>query len=97
MESAQHALTQRAISAQWSVGEEGRSLNAEWRFPGFAQAFGFMAEMALVSERMNHHPEWFNVYDRVRVRLSTHDAGGLTNLDLDWAESATRAAVRHGI
>lgn len=95
-ESAQHELAQRSLLAHWSVSEDGLSLAAEWRFPGFAQAFGFMAEMALVSERMNHHPEWFNVYDRVRVRLSTHDANGLTDLDLAWAESAARAAARHG-
>ena len=96
-ESAQRELAQRALLSHWSVSEDGLSLAAEWRFPGFAQAFGFMAEMALVSERLNHHPEWFNVYNRVQVRLSTHDAKGLTDLDLAWAESAARAAARHGV
>jgi 4a-hydroxytetrahydrobiopterin dehydratase len=94
--AAQAEIGRRAATTPWSVSEDGRSLSCEWRFADFSQAFAFMVEMALVSERMNHHPEWFNVYNRVRVRLSTHDAGGLTALDLDWAEQAAHAAARRG-
>jgi 4a-hydroxytetrahydrobiopterin dehydratase len=52
-----------------------------------------MAQVALVAERMNHHPEWFNVYDRVDITLSTHDAGGLTRLDVDLAQAIERIAA----
>jgi 4a-hydroxytetrahydrobiopterin dehydratase len=55
------------------------------RFPDFNAAFGFMARVALRAEQMNHHPEWFNVYNRVDVTLSTHDAGGLSKLDIELA------------
>jgi 4a-hydroxytetrahydrobiopterin dehydratase len=60
-------------------------LHREYKFPDFAHAFGFMATAAPLIEKMNHHPEWFNVYNRVTVDLSTHDAGGITQKDLDLA------------
>lgn len=56
------------------------------RFDDFNAAFGFMARVALKAEQMNHHPEWFNVYNRVEITLSTHDAGGLTALDVELAQ-----------
>jgi len=80
--------------ANWTLADEGRAIERELKFEDFAAAFGFMSEMALVSERLNHHPEWFNVYNRVRIRLTTHDAGGLTELDLRWAEHADSAVAR---
>ena len=60
-------------------------LHREYRFADFVAAFGFMAAVALAAEGMNHHPEWFNVYGTVRIDLVTHDAGGLTELDLKLA------------
>lgn len=60
-------------------------LHREYKFPDFAHAFGFMATAAPLIEKMNHHPEWANVYNRVTVDLSTHDAGGITKKDLDLA------------
>jgi 4a-hydroxytetrahydrobiopterin dehydratase len=54
-------------------------------FTNFVKAFGFMASAAIVAEKLNHHPEWMNVYNRVTVRLSTHDVGGLSELDFDLA------------
>ena len=60
-------------------------LHKGFRFPDFVAAFGFMTRAALVAERMDHHPEWRNVYNRVEVDLSTHDAGGLTALDFELA------------
>ena len=68
----------------WSLAHG--KLHREYRFDDFVAAFGFMASAALVAESMNHHPEWFNVYNQVRVDLSTHDAGGITALDFTLAE-----------
>ena len=59
----------------WTLREDGTAISRGFRFRNFSQAFGFMAECALVAERMNHHPEWFNVFSRVDVTLTTHDAG----------------------
>ncbi len=67
----------------WSLA--GGKLHREYRFANFVDAFGFMARAALVAEAMNHHPEWSNVYSRVTVDLSTHDAGGITPLDFELA------------
>ena len=61
-------------------------------FQDFNQAFGFMARAALVAEKMDHHPEWFNVYKTVEVTLSTHDAGGVTELDIKLAAEMDRLA-----
>jgi 4a-hydroxytetrahydrobiopterin dehydratase len=64
----------------------GGALHREYRFADFVEAFGFMARGALVAEAMNHHPNWSNVYNRVTIDLSTHDAGGVTSLDFDLAK-----------
>jgi 4a-hydroxytetrahydrobiopterin dehydratase len=63
----------------------GGKLHREFRFHDFSQAFGFMARVALVAEKMDHHPDWSNVWNRVVVELHTHDAGGVTALDLELA------------
>ena len=70
----------------WSL--ENGKLHRQFQFKSFVEAFGFMSSMALVSEAMGHHPEWFNVYNRVTVDLTTHDAGGITTKDTDWAKKA---------
>ena len=69
-------------------------LHREYRFDDFTLAFGFMAASATAIERMNHHPEWSNVYGTVVVDLTTHDAGGITKKDLDLAASLERLAQR---
>jgi len=74
----------------WSL--EGGKLFREFRFAGFVEAFGFMASVALVAESMNHHPEWSNVWNRVSVHLVTHDAGGITELDLTLARRMSELA-----
>lgn len=66
------------------------------QFSGFKEAFSFMTAVALVAEKLNHHPEWSNVYNRVEVRLSTHDAGGVTDFDLALAAAAEEVAGRLG-
>ena len=72
--------------AGWQVN--GNKLRRELRFPDFSAAFGFMTRLALAAEKLDHHPEWSNVYNRVTIELSTHDAGGLTVLDFELARSA---------
>lgn len=67
--------------------ERGGQLQRSLVFADFAQAFGFMAQVALRAERMGHHPEWRNVYNRVDICLTTHDAGGLSALDLALAQA----------
>jgi 4a-hydroxytetrahydrobiopterin dehydratase len=68
----------------WNVVES--KLHKEYKFADFIHAFGFMATAALTIEKMGHHPEWFNVYNRVTVDLTTHDAQGITSKDVDLAK-----------
>jgi len=70
---------------EWRIADG--KLHRELRFPDFVHAFGFMASVALAAEARNHHPEWSNVYDRVVVDLTTHDAGGITEKDLELART----------
>ncbi len=88
-----HLAMLNAAGAEWQ--SRGDRIVRSFTFPDFVTAFGFMAEVALVAERMNHHPEWFNVYGTVKVELSTHDAGGLTELDFELARVMNEAAGRH--
>ena len=72
---------------QWSLAEGRDALRREFRFNDFSEAFGFMTRVALLAEQHNHHPEWFNVWNLVRIELSTHDAGGLTGKDIALARA----------
>ena len=80
--------------AGWKL--EGGKLHREFQFANFAEAFGFMTQVALQAEKMDHHPEWSNVYNRLEVDLTTHDAGGITELDFELAShmSAISASRR---
>lgn len=69
-------------------------LHREFVFRDFCEAFGFMSEIALVAERNGHHPEWFNVYNKVVVDLTTHEVGGITQRDFDLAEKMGEVATR---
>ena len=76
----------------WHFNDDrGGLITREFVFADFAQAFGFMAQLALVAEKANHHPEWLNVYNRVTITLTTHDVNGLSMNDIALAQSADRA------
>jgi 4a-hydroxytetrahydrobiopterin dehydratase len=79
----------------WVLSDDGLAVNRNFKFSGFAQAFGFMAECAIRAEKIDHHPEWSNVYNRVEVRLTTHSAKGLSKLDFDLAAFMDKAAGHH--
>lgn len=68
----------------WSVVNE--KLHKDFEFDSFNQAFGFMTRAAMEIEKMNHHPEWFNVYNKITIELTTHDAGGITTNDINLAK-----------
>lgn len=80
------------LAAGWALAEGRDALVRSYRFGDFVEAFGFMARVALVAEKLDHHPEWSNVYRTVEVLLTTHDAGGLTALDLELARAMDRLA-----
>ena len=72
------------VARGWS--KDGGALTKTFKFKRFSDAFGWMAAIAIEAEKMDHHPEWFNVYNRVEVRLTTHSTGGITELDLKLAD-----------
>ena len=76
----------------WALVPGRDAIRKAFRFSGFGEAFAFMTRVALIAEKMDHHPEWSNVYDRVEIVLSTHDAGGLTSLDIALAKSIDACA-----
>ncbi len=76
----------------WAEVSGRDAITRKFAFKDFNQAFGFMTRAALVAEKMDHHPEWFNVYKTVEVTLSTHDAGGVTELDVKLAEAMDKIA-----
>ena len=96
--SMQQKLSESELKAaleampEWSI--EGGKLHREYKFPDFIHAFGFMSTAALGIEKMNHHPEWFNVYNRVTVDLMTHDAQGITSKDIDLAKLLDETAKK---
>jgi 4a-hydroxytetrahydrobiopterin dehydratase len=76
----------------WSDVSGRDAISKTFVFADFNEAFGFMARVALMAEKLDHHPEWFNVYKTVEVTLSTHDAGGVTELDVKLAEAMDKFA-----
>jgi 4a-hydroxytetrahydrobiopterin dehydratase len=86
-------VTQRLTALPgWAV--KAGKLHRELTFPDFTQAFAFMTDVAREADALDHHPEWFNVYNRVVIDLTTHDAGGLTTLDFELARRAEELAGR---
>ena len=76
----------------WSEVEGGKAIRRSFQFRNFNEAWGFMSRIALTAEKMDHHPEWFNVYNKVEVTLSTHSADGITELDIKLAKVMDRTA-----
>lgn len=90
----QQARALLATLANWRHDDRRGAIAREFVFADFAQAFAFMTQLALAAERRNHHPEWFNVYNRVDIVLTTHDVGGLSQRDIDLARYADEAFQR---
>jgi 4a-hydroxytetrahydrobiopterin dehydratase len=87
MQALSPQAARQALSSlpHWVLAADGRAMHRQLVFDDFKQAFAFMTQVALAAEQRNHHPDWHNVYNRVDIRLSTHDAGGLTERDLELA------------
>ena len=94
--SAQDRDTALASLHGWDAVAEGNAIRKRFSFADFSQAWGFMTRVALVAERMNHHPEWSNVWNRVDILLTTHDAGGLSDNDVQLARKIDRCAFEAG-
>jgi len=76
----------------WKVNSDETKITKTFEFTDFNQAWGFMSRCALLAEKLDHHPEWFNVYNRVEVTLTTHDCGGLSDKDINFAEAMDQYA-----
>ena len=86
-------LTEAEVTAllaeipDWTLREDGKAITRSFKFKDFNQAFGFMTRVALYADKADHHPEWFNVYNRVEMTLTTHDADGLSARDVDMVRA----------
>ncbi|MCA3562730.1 MAG: 4a-hydroxytetrahydrobiopterin dehydratase [Methylocystis sp.] len=85
--SAHEIASALATLKGWSLAEGREAIRKRFVFKDFSEAFGWMTRAALVAEKLDHHPEWFNVYKTVDVTLATHDAGGVTQLDVTLAKA----------
>jgi 4a-hydroxytetrahydrobiopterin dehydratase len=90
LDSAQIAQALTSL-AQWRLDADQGAITRDYQFADFAQAFGFMAQVAIASEKRNHHPEWFNVYNKVRITWTTHDVHGLSSNDVGMATLCDQA------
>ena len=77
----------------WEIAADGKSIGRRFEFRNFSEAFAFMTRSALAAEKLDHHPDWSNVYKTVTVSLSTHDRGGVTELDIELASRMSRYAA----
>ena len=77
---------------QWTLRGDGLAIEREFKFKNFSEAWGFMNRVALIAEKHDHHPEWSNVYNRVAITLTTHDAGGLSERDAKMALAIDKLA-----
>ena len=94
--TGQARKTALAKLSGWSDVKGRDAISKKFTFEDFNAALGFMARAALVAEKLDHHPEWFNVYNKVEVTLATHDAGGVTEKDVQLAEAMNRLAQSTG-
>ena len=82
------------IEPGWTVSADGLSVSTKLEFDNFAAAWRFMSQVAIEADKLDHHPEWSNVYNRVMIKLTTHDAGGLTQKDIALAEKIRDASSK---
>ena len=92
--SDQDRLNLQKSNNDWQLSEDGCALNISYQFANFRRAFAFMTEVGLAAEKWDHHPEWFNVYGRVDIKMTTHDCGGLSALDEKMVPLISAAAKR---
>lgn len=83
------------FDAGWTMVKDRDAMYKEYLFKNFNEAFGFMTRVALLADKMDHHPEWFNVYNKVQVTLATHDCGGLSERDVKLAKFLEEAASKY--
>ncbi len=88
VEEIKESISQLAPGWNYNSG----CIEREFNFKDFAQAFGFMSSVAVIAEKLNHHPNWSNVYNKVYITLTTHDSGGITQLDFDFAKEVDQIA-----
>jgi len=79
----------RDLPGKWTLASDKKSIHQAFEFKSFAEAWSFMTHVALLAEKMDHHPDWSNVYNKVDITLSTHDAGGVTKKDIELAQAIT--------
>lgn len=77
------------LPGKWKLSEDKKSIQQSYQFKNFAEAFSFMTHVAFLAEKQDHHPEWSNSYDKVEIKLTSHDAGGLTAKDIKLAKAIT--------
>jgi 4a-hydroxytetrahydrobiopterin dehydratase len=79
----------KTLPGKWALAADGKSIHQKFKFKSFAEAFSFMTHVALLAEKVDHHPDWSNSYNTVEISLRSHDAGGVTARDLELARSIT--------
>ena len=94
-EQVREQLSEQALDG-WAYDEDGQAITRWFAFHDFAQAFSFMTRVALEAERRQHHPEWFNLYNRIEISFTTHDAGGVTARDIEFARWVEDTAASAG-
>ncbi|MGY8986115.1 MAG: 4a-hydroxytetrahydrobiopterin dehydratase [Sphingomonadales bacterium] len=89
IQNLNHGIITQALQnlEGWSINDTNNSIHKTFRFVDFKEAFSFMTKVAELAETMNHHPEWFNIYNRLEVKLTTHEAGGITKRDIKMARA----------
>ena len=88
------SLPDELSAAGWSLASDGKAITKSFRFRGFRDAMAFMARAAFEADHMNHHPEWSNTYNRVEVRLTTHDSDSLSDNDIELAKRMEKVSSR---
>ena len=79
----------KTLPGKWKLAADHKSIHQSYKFNSFAEAWSFMTHVALLAERMDHHPDWSNAYNKVEISLSSHDAGGVTEKDIKLAQAIT--------